>query len=345
MIRFECDYAEGAHPRIMENLLKTNLEQNPGYGLDPHCDRAKELIKKECGRDDVDVHLVVGATQANILMCAAMLKPYQGIIAATTGHIAFHEASAIEATGHKVMTVPSDDGKIRAAQIAKEVDWHWAQGNHDNFTQPAAVYISHPTESGTTYTKDELVEISNVCRERGIALFVDGARLGYGVTAPDSTISIADLAQYADAFYIGGTKCGALFGEGLVITNDAFKKDFRYHLKQRGGMLAKGRLLGVQFETLFEDGLYYEITKHANDMAMQIKKALADKGYKFLVESSTNQQFPIMPNEHLEKIGKNFSYSYWQDAEEEGYTVVRFCTSWATTQENVDELVKAIAEL
>ena len=345
MIRFECDYAEGAHPQIIENLTKTNLEQTPGYGLDPHCEKAREYVKRECVKDDVDVHFVVGATQANILMCAAMLKPYQGIIAATSGHTHLHEGREVEAPRHKVMTVPSGDGKIRAEQIAKEVDWHWAQGNHDNFTQPAAVYISHPTESGTTYTKDELIAISKTCHERNIALFVDGARLGYGLTAPDSTITIADLAEYADAFYIGGTKCGAMFGEALVITNDLFKTDFRYHLKQRGGMLAKGRLLGIQFETLFEDGLYYRITKHANDMAMQIKKALTDKGYKFLVDSSTNQQFPIMPNEHLEKIGKNFCYSYWQDAEEEGYTVVRFCTSWATTQENVDELVKAIAEL
>lgn len=344
MIRFECDYAEGAHPRIIERIVKTNMEQQPGYGLDPHCERARELIKKECGKD-VNVHFIVGGTQTNLIVLASILRPHQGVLCANTGHIESHESGAIEATGHKVMTLPSPDGKITAEQIAKACDWHYAQGNREHITQPGAVYISHPTENGTTYTKDELAAISATCRKYNLPLFLDGARLGYGMAAYDSTITMKDLAEYCDIFYIGGTKVGAMFGEAVVFTNGGGDFEFRYHIKQRGAMLAKGRFLGIQFETLFEDGLYYEISKGAIDKAMQIRDAFAAKGIKFLFDSPTNQQFPILPNDMLEKLNEKYASSYWEDGKEEGYTVVRFCTSWATTQENVDELCRDIAAL
>ena len=343
MIRFECDYAEGAHPRILERMMATNMEQTPGYGLDPHCERARELIKKECGKD-VNVHFIVGGTQTNMIVLASLLKPYQGALCAVTGHIAIHETGAIEATGHKVLPLPSDDGKITAAQIAEAVDWHWAQGNREHIVMPGAVYISHPTENGTTYTKDELAEISATCKKYNLPLFLDGARLGYGMAAPDSTITMKDLAEYCDVFYIGGTKVGALFGEAVVFANGGGDFEFRYHIKQRGAMLAKGRLLGIQFETLFEDGLYYEISKGAIDKAMQIRDAFAAKGFKFLYDSPTNQQFPILPNDVLAKLNEKYASSYWEDVGPD-HTAVRFCTSWATTQENVDELVKDIAAL
>ena len=344
MIRFECDYAEGAHPRIIERIVKTNMEQQPGYGLDSHCERARELIKKECGRD-VNVHFIVGGTQTNLIVLASLLRPHQGVLSACTGHVESHEAGAIEATGHKVMTLPSDDGKIKAEQIEKAVEWHYAQGNREHITQPGAVYISHPTENGTTYTKDELAAISAVCRKYKLPLFLDGARLGYGMAAYDSTITMKDLAEYCDVFYIGGTKVGAMFGEAVVFTNGGGDFEFRYHIKQRGAMLAKGRYLGIQFETLFEDGLYYEISKGAIDKAMQIRDAFAAKGIKFLFDSPTNQQFPVLPNDMLAKLNEKYASSYWEDGKEEGYTVVRFCTSWATTQENVDQLCKDIAAL
>lgn len=344
MIRFECDYAEGAHPSILKRMLDTNMEQTAGYGLDPHCDRARELIKKECGRDDIDVHFIVGGTQTNAIVLAAILKPYQGAVCAESGHIAVHETGAVEATGHKVLTLPSEDGKITAQQIADLYDEHYSLSNREHSVQPGAVYISHPTENGTTYTKQELIEISRVCKERNLPLFVDGARLGYGMAAMDSTITIKDLAQYCDAFYIGGTKVGALFGEAVVITNDSFKTDFRYHIKQRGAMLAKGRLLGIQFETLFEDGLYYELSKNAIDRAMEIKKALQDKGYKFLYESTTNQQFPILPNKDMEKLSEKYCFSFWCNVDE-NHTAVRFCTSWATSKESVDALIEDLKSL
>ena len=343
MIRFECDYAEGAHPRIIERIVETNMEQNPGYGLDPHCDRARELIKKECGKD-VNVHFIVGGTQTNLIVLASLLKPYQGVLSASTGHVESHEAGAIEATGHKVMPLPSADGKITAEQIAQACDWHWAQGNREHLTQPGAVYISHPTENGTTYTKDELAAISATCKKYNLPLFLDGARLGYGMAAYDSTITMKDLAEYCDIFYIGGTKVGAMFGEAVVFTNGGGDFEFRYHIKQRGAMLAKGRLLGIQFETLFEDGLYYEISKGAIDKAMQIRDAFAAKGIKFLYDSPTNQQFPILPNDMLAKLNEKYASSYWEDVGPD-HTAVRFCTSWATKQENVDELVKDIAAL
>lgn len=344
MIRFECDYTEGAHERIMKRLMDTNEEQTPGYGMDEHCERARAFIKKACHAENADIHFLVGGTQTNTTIIASILRPHQGAVAASTGHIAVHETGAIEATGHKVLTLPSDDGKIKAEQVKELYDAHWNDATHEHMVQPGLVYISHPTENGTTYSKSELEAISKVCRECGMPLVMDGARLGYGLAAKDSDLSLTDIARLCDVFYIGGTKVGALMGEAVVIINDALKKDFRYMIKQHGGMLAKGRLLGIQFETLFEDGLYYEISQHAVDMAMMIREAFAKKGFSFRYDSMSNQQFPILPNEVLLKLSEKYSYSYWEKVDAR-HSAVRFCTSWATKKENVDMLIKDIKAL
>jgi len=344
MIRFESDYTEGAHERILKRLVETNEEQTPGYGLDEHSEKARAYIRKACQNEQADVHFLVGGTQTNTTIISSILRPHQGAVAAATGHIAVHETGAIEATGHKVLTLPSDDGKIGAGQVKELYNAHWNDDSHEHMVQPGLVYISHPTENGTTYRKAELEALSKGCRECGLPLVIDGARLGYGLAAADSDLSLADIARLCDVFYIGGTKVGALFGEAVVILNDALKKDFRYHIKQNGGMLAKGRLLGIQFETLFEDGLYYEISKHAVDMALLIRDALAEKGFSFRYVSTTNQQFPILSDAALRKLSKKYSYSFWEKVDVE-HSVVRFCTSWATKEEHVVMLIKDIKAL
>ncbi|AKG36452.1 threonine aldolase family protein [Paenibacillus durus] len=344
MIRFENDYTEGAHERILKRIVETNEEQTPGYGTDEHCEQARAYIRKACGAENADVHFLVGGTQTNTTIIASILRPHQGAVAAITGHIAVHESGAIEATGHKVLTLPSDDGKIQAKQVRECYEAHWNDVTHEHMVQPGLVYISHPTENGTTYSKSELEELSEVCRECGLPLFMDGARLGYGLASNDSDLSLADIARLCDVFYIGGTKIGALFGEAAVILKDELKKDFRYLIKQKGGLLAKGRLLGIQFETLFEDGLYYEISSHAVEMAMRIREAFVEKGFSLRYDSKTNQQFPILPNEVLMKLGEKYSFSFWEKADA-NHSVVRFCTSWATKKENVEMLIKDIKEL
>lgn len=344
MIRFESDYTEGAHDRILEQLVKTNYEQTPGYGQDMHCENARRHIRRWCGNDNLDVHFLVGGTQANTTVIASILRPHQGVISAQSGHINVHETGAIEATGHKVIVAESEDGKITASQVKNIFDTHWADPDHEHVVQPGMVYISHPTENGTTYTKRELQEISAVCRNYGLPLFLDGARLGYGLAAVGNDLTLSDIAQMVDVFYIGGTKVGALFGEAVVIANDNLKKDFRYHIKQRGGMLAKGRLLGIQFETLFQDGLYFEIGKHAVKLAMLIRDAFAEKGCSFLYDSRTNQQFPILTRSAMEKLSAKYSFSIWAKIDEE-HTAVRFCTSWATKEENVKMLVEDIKNI
>lgn len=344
MIRFESDYTEGAHERIMKRLVETNEEQTSGYGMDEHCEKARAYIRKACHAENADIHFLVGGTQTNTTIIASILRPHQGAIAAITGHIAVHESGAIEATGHKVLTLPSDDGKILAQQVKELYDAHWDDITHEHMVQPGLVYISHPTENGTTYSKSELEALSKVCRECGLPLVMDGARLGYGLTSKDSDLSLADIASLCDVFYIGGTKVGALMGEAVVIINDTLKKDFRYIIKQKGGMLAKGRLLGIQFETLFEDGLYYEISKHAVEMAMMIREAFAEKGFSFRYDSKTNQQFPILPNAVLTQLSEKYTYSYWESIDTR-HSVVRFCTSWATKKECVEMLIKDIKAL
>lgn len=339
IIRFECDYAEGAHPLIMERLLETNMEQTPGYSEDFHCDHARKLIREECGRPDADVHFLVGGTQANLTVIAAILRPHQGVIAADCGHINVHETGAIEATGHKVLTVRGHDGKVLAADVQAIYDAHWGDPTFEHMVQPGMVYISNPNEIGVIYTKAELEALSAACRERGLPLFIDGARLGYGLASPACDYTMRDMAKLCDVFYIGGTKVGALFGEAVVILNEALKKDFRYIMKQRGGMLAKGRLHGVQFETLFENGLYGKISKHAVELALEIKAACQQAGCSFLVDSSTNQQFPIMPDKKLAELTKKYAFSIMQKPDAE-HTVIRICTSWATKEERVRELIE-----
>lgn len=338
MIRFECDYGEGAHPRILERLAATNMEQTAGYGEDPHCEAARGYIRELCRMPDADVHFLVGGTQANLTVIAAALRPHQGVIAAESGHINVHETGAIEATGHKVITVPGENGKITAGEVRGVCDSHWRDPTHEHIAQPAMVYISNPSEIGTIYTLAELEEISKVCRKCGLPLFMDGARLGYGLACELCDYTLADIAALCDVFYIGGTKVGALFGEAVVITDAALKRDFRYIMKQRGAMLAKGRLLGIQFEALFGDGLYFEISRHATELAMKLRAACTAKGYPFLVDSMTNQQFPILPNSLIERLKVKFAFSLWQPTDA-AHTAVRFCTSWATKEEHLDELI------
>ncbi len=341
MIRFECDYTEGCIPEILEAISRENHTQLCGYSEDAVCDRAREKVKALCDRNDVDVHFLVGGTQANTTVIAAALRPYQGVLSAEPGHIACHETGAIEATGHKVIALPSDTGRLSASQIRAYCAAHWADATHEHQVQPAMVYLSHPAENGTLYTLQDLTEIRAACDEWNLTLFVDGARLGYGLASPVNDVSVADLARLTDAFYIGGTKVGALFGEAVVIVNDSLKKDFRYMIKRQGGMLAKGWLLGLQFDTLLSDGRYEAIARKAVLQALRIKEAFEKKGCKFLIESWTNQQFPILPNETLKKFDENYSYSVWQIIDAD-HTAVRFCTSWATTDDQVDALIADI---
>jgi threonine aldolase len=344
MIRFNCDYLEGAHPRIIEKMVETNMVQTPGYGEDEFCERAREVIKEKCGVPDAYVQFLVGGTQTNLTVIASILRPYQGVLAAHTGHIAVHETGAIESTGHKVLTLPSEDGKITAAQVQEAYDLHWADESHEHIVQPGMVYISHPTENGTLYTKDELKALYETCQKLGLPLFLDGARLGYGLMSEGTDVTWKDIAEFTDVFYIGGTKVGALFGEAVVITNLAIAKDFRYMIKQRGGMLAKGRLLGIQFLTLLEDGLYEEIAEKAVKQALRLKEAFLEKGYPLFYNSYTNQQFPIMPKQHLEQLKEKYSFEMWAPLDDE-YSAVRFCTSWATKDENVDALIADLDNL
>ncbi len=339
MIYFNCDYTEGAHPKIMEMLAKTNMEQTVGYGEDEYCTMARELIKKECQREDVDVHFLVGGTQANLTVISAALRPHQGAVAAKTGHINVHESGAIESTGHKVIALDCEkSGKLTAKAVEENYLAHWNDETHEHLVQPKLVYISDSTENGAVYTKAELAEISGVCKKYGLYLFLDGARLGYALMSEKNDLTLKDLCEYCDVFYIGGTKVGALFGEAVVITNNALKEDFRYFIKQKGGMFAKGRLLGIQFYTLFKDGLYFEISKNAIEKANCIATALKNKGVKFIAEPESNQIFPIFPNKVIEKIGERYKIAFWEKVDEDS-SGVRICTSWATTQENTDSLI------
>ena len=341
MIRFNCDYSEGAHPRVLEKLIETNLEQTAGYGEDHYCQEAAGLIKNLCGAADADVHFLVGGTQTNLTVISACLRPHQGVITADTGHINTHESGAVEATGHKVLAVPSTDGKLTAAAIAEIAAAHFNDAVREHSVQPGLVYISNPTELGTIYTKQELEAISRVCRGVGLPLYLDGARLGYALCAEGNDLRLSDLATLCDAFYIGGTKNGALFGEALVLTNDALKRDFRYIIKQKGGLLAKGRLLGLQFIALFEDGLYFETARAANALAGVIRNACADKGHAFLIDSPTNQQFPILPNQVAARLRDRYSFEPWQKVDD-ALIAVRFTTNWATDPRDVQALANDI---
>ena len=344
MIRFNCDYQEGAHPRILQKLMETNYVQSPGYGEDDFCAEAREIIRKKCAAPKADVHFLVGGTQTNLIFMSAALRAHQGCISVETGHVAVHESGAVEATGHKVITLPGKDGKLIAGEVSEYCRLHFSDEAHEHMVMPKVVYISNPTEMGTLYTRNELQALRGVCDRWNLYLYMDGARLGYGLASPENELDLPFITEMCDAFYIGGTKQGMLFGEALVITRDALKEDFRYIVKQKGAMFAKGRLLGLQFAELLKDDLYMEMSQHAIDLAMKLKNAFAAKGYPFLMESPSNQQFPIIPDAHLEVLKKKYSYSYIQrvDAEHSG---VRFCTSWATEPENVDQLIADIQAL
>lgn len=344
MIYFNNDYSEGCHEKVLQKLIETNMVQTPGYGVDDYCAKAAAVIKKLCGREDVDVHFLVGGTQTNLTVIDAALRPHQGVLCAVSGHINVHETGAVEATGHKVLGLASDDGKITADQIREAAMDHLNSDCAEHIVQPKMVYISNPTELGTIYSLEELTAISKTCREFGYYLFMDGARLGYGLTAADNDLTMADIAALCDVFYIGGTKVGALFGEAVVISNPAINTDFRYMIKQHGGMLAKGRLLGVQFDALLSDGLYFDISRHANALADRIRATLAELNLPLLVPGTTNQIFAILPDFMLDELSKEFAYNV-EKRMDQTHRAVRFCTSWATNTENVDILCQRLTEL
>ena len=341
MIRFESDYLEGCCPQILEALRETNLEQTLGYGEDPHCARAADLIRSVFGCPDAEVHFLVGGTQTNATVIASQLRPHQGVVCAASGHINVHETGAVEQSGHKILALPAVDGKISAAQVRALLEAHRRDFSREHTVQPGMVYISFPTELGTVYSKQELEALHAICREWDIPLFVDGARLGYGLEASGVDIRPGDLARLCDIFYVGGTKQGALFGEAVVFTRSALAKDFRYLIKQHGGMLAKGRLLGLQYEVLMRDGLYFELARHADRMADRIRAAFAARGIPFLVENTTNQVFPILPTAALAPLAEQFGFELWQEVDE-AHAGVRFCTSWATPESAVEALVSYI---
>ena len=342
MIRFECDYITGAHPKVLQALVDSNLEPHPGYGEDEYCARAAQLIRELCQAPEADVNFLVGGTQTNTTVIASALRPHQGVISTELGHIALHETGAIESTGHKVLTVPTQDGKLTAQQVEQVCREHLEDEAMEHKVQPGMVYLSHPTELGTVYTRTELEAICAAAHRYHIPVFVDGARLAYGLAASD--ITMPDLARLADVFYIGGTKSGALFGEAVVITNDSLKRDFRYFIKQRGALLAKGRLLGVQFLALLSDGLYEQIGQQAVAQAMRIKKAFQDKGWPFLVDSPTNQQFVVVPDPVYERIRQSYSTEH-NGKPDPDHTAIRFCTTWSTRDEDIDALIRDIQAL
>ena len=337
MLYFENDYCEGAHPAILQKLMETNFEKVSGYGTDPYCASAKEKIRAACACPEADVSFISGGTQTNAIVIASMLHRWEGVIAASTGHVAGHEAGAIEYTGHKVLGLPHENGKLSAATVRDFCQTFFADGNHDHMVFPGMVYISHPTEYGTLYTKAELEALSAVCHEFQLPLFVDGARLGYGLVAEGTDVTLADLARLTDVFYIGGTKVGALCGEAVVFPHGA-PAHFMTMVKQQGALLAKGRLLGIQFDVLFTDGRYTEISKNAITTANVLKRALADKGYRFFMDSPTNQIFVILSNQQLADLEGKAKFGFWEKYDDT-HTVVRIATSWATKMEEIMELI------
>ncbi|TSC85369.1 MAG: threonine aldolase [Microgenomates group bacterium Gr01-1014_7] len=337
---FFDDYSEGAHPRILEALNKSNLTQETGYGEDSFSSEAANFIRDRIKNPNAAVHFVSSGTQANLIILASMMKPYEAVIAAKTAHINVHEAGAIEATGHKVISVDSGDGKIKPEQVLQTVKFH----TDEHMVKPKVVFISDATELGTVYTKQELEDLSKVCKENGLYLYLDGARLGSALTSGASDITLPEVSNLVDVFYIGGTKNGALLGEAIVINNPGLQEDFRYHLKQKGALLAKGRILGIEFLELFRDDLYFELASHANQMASQLIEGITNLGYKFLVESPTNQIFPILPNRLIERLKERYGFYVWTevDAENSG---IRLVTSWATPEEAVAKFLSYLKSL
>ena len=344
MLYFNNDYSEGCHEAILEALVKTNYDQTPGYGEDAFCARAAEKIRDLCGCSDCGVHFLVGGTQANFTVIAAALRPYQGVLCADSAHIHVHETGAVEGTGHKCLALPAREGKITGKQVREAVLAHRNDPSFEHMVQPAMVYISQSTELGTLYSRRELEDLSNTCRELGLYLFLDGARLGYALAAEGNDLTLSDIARLCDVFYIGGTKVGALFGEAVVIPNPEINRDFRYMIKHQGGMLAKGRLLGLQFETLMEDGLYLKIAKHADRLADLLRQQLEALKVPFLVPGVTNQLFPILPDDVLAELSKKYVFCE-QERVDDSHRAVRFCTSWATREEAVEALCADLRKL
>ena len=341
MISFTCDYSEGAHPKILERLTATNFEQLPGYGTDHYCESAKEKIRAACEAPEAEVFFLVGGTQTNSTIIAAMLADYEGVVSAETGHIGVHEAGAVEYTGHKVLTIPSHHGKVDPKELRDYLEAATTDPNYEHMVFPGMVYISFPTEYGTIYSKAELEEIHRIAAHYGLPLMIDGARLGYGLTSPACDLTLPELASLCEVFYIGGTKVGCLCGEAVVFPRGNAPKHFYTITKQHGAMLAKGRVLGIQFDTLFTDNLYFEISRNAIDMAMQMKQIFQEKGYQFYVDSPTNQQFIVLPDAEVERLSQHIQFTHFGQAEKH-HTICRFVTSWATTEEEINELKRLL---
>ena len=338
---FVCDYSEGAHPKVLQRLVETNMVQCPGYGSDPFSEEAKDKIRKAVGDPEADVFLLTGGTQTNSTIIATILKPFEGVVAAHTGHIAVHEAGAVEYTSHKVLTIPGKEGKMDPKDLSAFIKAFYDDANHTHMVFPGMVYISFPTEYGTVYSKAELQAIHSVCREWGIPLFIDGARLGYGLAAEGGDVEMTDLKDLCEVFYIGGTKVGALCGEAVVFPHHGAPEHFFTMVKQHGALLAKGRLTGVQFDALFTGNLYFEISRNAVNLALRMKKMFLDHGYSLHMDSPTNQQFVILDSRQMEGISKEALFEVWEPLPD-GRTVVRFATSWASTSEDLDFLEKVI---
>ncbi|WP_312500050.1 aminotransferase class I/II-fold pyridoxal phosphate-dependent enzyme [Enterococcus sp.] len=344
MLSFENDYSEGVHPAILDRFAATNMVQESGYGTDIFTQSAKEKIREAIGLKEATIHFLVGGTQTNQIVIDSLLRSYEGVIAADTGHISTHEAGAIEYSGHKVLTIPAEAGKLSAASVANYLQTFYADANHTHMVYPGMVYISYPTEYGTLYTKEELTKLSQVCQDYEIPLFIDGARLGYGLASPQADLTFADIAALSDVFYIGGTKIGALCGEAVVFTKQNEPKHFTTFIKQHGALLAKGRLLGIQFDTLFTDDLYLTISQHAVAMAMILKEGMIAKGYPMYLDSPTNQQFFILHKDTLKTLESHVKFSRWENYDDQ-HQVVRFATSWATSAENIAALLAYLPEV
>lgn len=334
MISFENDYCEGAHEKILKSLIDSNMDQTPGYGTDYYCESAKNKIRKAIDDPDADIFFLVGGTQTNSTVIASMLNSYEGVISVSTGHIYAHEAGAVEYTGHKVLTLPHHSGKMCVKELKAYLEAFYNDGSHEHMVFPGMVYISFPTEYGTIYTKQEINDIHQVCLQYNIPLFIDGARLGYALAANGNDVTLTDLPKLCEAFYIGGTKVGAMFGEAVVFPNHGAPKHFFTITKTHGALLAKGRMLGIQFDTLFTDNLYMDISRHAIKMAGILKEVFAEKGYEFFRESPTNQQFIIMDNDKIAELRQKVRFEIWEPYNE-NKSVVRFVTSWATKKENI----------
>lgn len=344
MIRFDSDYMAGAHPEVLDALVRTNLELTAGYGNDPYTLEAKKLIRKAIGCNDAEVMFLVGGTQTNATAIDGILARHEGVLAAESGHIAVHESGAIEASGHKVLTLPHYEGKVKAEDVRRFITEFYADETYQHMVAPGMLYISQPTEYGTIYSLSELTELSEVCHSHEIPLYIDGARLGYALGSSEADFTLEDIARLADVFYIGGTKMGTLFGEALVVTNRKLLKNLFPLVKQHGALLAKGRLLGLQFGAMFCNGLYEQLGSHATRLALRLREIFRAAGYEIVIESPTNQQFVRLPNEVIDKLRESASFDYWGPRGEK-QSIVRFVTSWATTEDDIDKLERLVKEL